>query len=238
MSRAFLHASALGDGCIYPPVGDRSTLPAMPPRSRRQAGFTLVELLITMVLMAILLLLAVGPLSNFMHRAKTQGITLQIESLMRLARFEAIKWSAPARVVADGPNRQVFAYAEKGGDTDFDANVDEWLGFYELPEGVSFRAHGGDENDDDAMLNMLGDPPFQWVEFDGSGVAVEAPDAVQDMLPAIRFADTRENYIEVKLKARTGGLVKLRKWVDGAPEDVYGTKYVEQGQHGRSWEWF
>jgi hypothetical protein len=149
-----------------------------------------------------------------------------------------LKRNVPTRVVADGPNRQVFAYAEMGGDTDFDAGVDRELGFYELPAGVSFRAHGGGENDDNAMWNMLGPAGAQWVEFDGSGVAVEAPDAVPDMLPAIRLADTRENYVEVKLQAREAGLVELRKWDEGAPADAFGTKYVTQGQHGRSWEWF
>ncbi|HVF61979.1 MAG TPA: prepilin-type N-terminal cleavage/methylation domain-containing protein [Thermoanaerobaculia bacterium] len=209
----------------------------MPPRPPRQAGFTLVELLITLALMAILLLLAVGPLDNFMHRGKTEGIARQISSLILRARFEALQRNVPARVLADGPNRRIFAYVEMGGDGDFDAGVDRELGRYELPAGVSFRAYAGGENDDNAMWNMLGPAGAQWVEFDGTGVVVEAPDAVPDMLPAIRLADTRENYIEVKLRARETGSVQLRKWDDGAPADAYGTKYVTQGQNGRSWEW-
>ena len=209
----------------------------MPPRPSRQAGFTLVELLITLALMAILLLIAVGPLDKFMHRGKIEGIARQTSSLMHRARFEALKRNVPARVVADGPNRRVFAYVEMGGDTDFDAGVDRELGRYTLPAGVSFLAHSGSENDDNALWNMLGTSPTQWVEFDGSGAVVVAPDAVPDMgLPAIRLADTRENYLEVHLGSRATGRVELRKWDDGAPADEDGTKYVTQGQNGRSWE--
>ena len=209
----------------------------MPPRPSRQAGFTLIELLITLALMAILMLIAVGPLSNFMHRGKIEGVARQTSSLILRARFEALQRNVPARVLADGPNRRIFAYVEMGGDGDFDAGVDRELGRYELPAGVSFRAHAGGENDDNAMWNMLGDPPTQWVEFDGSGAWVQATDAVDDELPAIRLADSRENYLEVHLAARATGQVELRKWDDGAPADKYGTHYVTQGQHGRSWEW-
>ena len=207
----------------------------MPSRPHRQAGFTLIELLITLALMAILMLIAVGPLSNFMHRGKIEGIARQTSSLMHRARFEALQRNVPARVLADGPNRRIFAYVEMGGDGDFDAGVDRELGRYELPAGVSFRAHGGGENDDAAMLNMLGDPPTQWVEFDGSGTVVT--DAVDDELPAIRLADSRENYLEVHLAARATGRVELRKWDDGAPADADGEKYVTQGQYSRTWKW-
>lgn len=209
----------------------------MPLRPPRQAGFTLVELLITLALMAILLLIAVGPLDKFMHRGKVEGIARQTSSLMYRARFEAIQRSVPARVVADGPNRRVFAYVEMGGDTDFDAGVDRELGRYDLPAGVSFRANGGGENDAAAMKNMLGDPPFQWVEFDGSGVVVKTPDAVPDLLPAIRLADNRENYLEVKLAAFATGRVELRKWDEGAVDED-GSHYLVQGKYGRPWKWF
>ncbi|HEX9669485.1 MAG TPA: prepilin-type N-terminal cleavage/methylation domain-containing protein [Thermoanaerobaculia bacterium] len=211
----------------------------MPPRPHRQAGFTLVELLITLALMAILMLIAVGPLDKFMHRGKIEGIARQTSSLMYRARFEAIQRSVPARVVADGPNHQVFGYVEMSNPLNavFDAGVDRELGRYELPAGVSFLAKSGAENDDNAMWNMLGPAGAQWVEFDGSGAVVEATDAVQDMLPAVRLADTRENYLEVHLATRATGRVELRKWDDGAPADAYGTQYVTQGQYGRSWEW-
>lgn len=211
----------------------------MTPRRDPQAGFTLVELLITVALMAVLLLIAVAPLDRFMHRGKIEGIARQTATLMYLARFEAIKRSVPARVVADGVNDQVFAYAELGGGaTVYDPGVDRELGRYGMPKAVAFRAKVGSEEDGNAMWNMLGPPGAEYVEFDRDGSVVVAADAVQDILPAVRFADGRENYLEVNVATRATGRVEVRKWDDGAPADSYGTKYVTPGQHGRSWEWF
>lgn len=210
----------------------------MPPRRHAESGFTLVELLITLTLMAVLLLIAVAPLDKFMHRGKIEGIARQTATLMQLARFEAIKRSVPARVVADGPNDQVFAYADLDDNGSFDVASDRELGRYELPNGVSFRAKVGSEEDGNAMWNMLGPPGAEYVEFTRDGSVAVAPDAVQDILPALRFADTRENYLEINVATRATGRVEVRKWDDGAPADAFGTKYVTQGQHGRSWEWF
>lgn len=210
----------------------------MPQRRRAQSGFTLVELLITLTLMAVLLLLAVAPLDKFMHRGKLEGIARQTATLMQLARFEAIKRSVPARVVADGAKDEVFAYADLDDDGAFNAANDRELGRYKVPNGVSFLAKTGTEEDDKALWHMLGSGPEQWVEFTRDGSVLVEDDTVDDPLPALRFADTRENYLEVNIAARATGRVEVRKWDEGAPTGDDGTKYVTQGQYGRSWKWF
>lgn len=204
----------------------------MHPRPHRQSGFTLVELLMTLALMAILMLIAVAPLQKFMHRGKIEGIARQTATLMQLARFEAIKRSVPARVVADGPNDRVFAYAEMSNPPNavFDAGVDRELGRYKLPNGVAFKAHTGSEEDENAMWNMLGPVGAQYAEFTSDGSVTEHPIDDADRLPAVRFADKRGNELEVDVATRATGRVQLRKWQNG--------DYRVQGENDQPWEWF
>jgi prepilin-type N-terminal cleavage/methylation domain-containing protein len=199
------------------------------------AGFTMIELLISLVIMAVLMLIAVGPLQTFIRRGKIEGITRETATLMQRARFEAIKHSVPARVVADETKHQVFAYADLNNNAQFDAGVDRELARFTLPRGVAFRAHGGVDDDDEATWNMLGTDPAKYAEFKLDGSVTLA--GAEDQLPALRFADQRDNFMEVNVATAATARIEVRKWDDGAPADKWGNKYVVQGQNGRAWEW-
>ncbi len=201
-------------------------------QSRRStSGFTLVELLISLAIMAVLMLIAVGPLDTFIRRGKIEGMARKTATLMQLARFEAIKRNVPTRVVADEGRDQVFAYADMNGDNAFDP-ADREIGRFTLPKGVVFRANVGVEDDNNAMWNMLGPPTAEYAEFqpDGSVTRNPTPEGGTDGLPAIRLADRRENYMEVKIATAASGRVEVRKWQLGS--------YRVQGDNATSWEWF
>jgi prepilin-type N-terminal cleavage/methylation domain-containing protein len=198
------------------------------------AGFTMVELLISLAIMAVLMLIAVGPLETFIRRGKIEGITRETATLMQRARFEAIKHSVPARVVADETKHQVFAYADLNNNAQFDAGVDRELARFTLPRGVTFRAYGGGDDDAAATWNMLGTDPAKYAEFNPDGSVDRDPAGAEDQLPGLRFADQRDNFMEVNVARAATGRIEVRKWDDGAPG---GGQYVVQGQNGRAWEW-
>ncbi len=205
----------------------------MDGRRRSTSGFTLVELLITIAIMAVLLLLAVGPLNTFIHRGKIEGIARQTVTLMQLARFEAIKRSVPARVVVDTVAGSVFAYADVDRDGAFDPAADRELGRYQLPNYVEFRAGDSSSAGDDVALWNLESGGAASVQFNENG-SVTLSDADGDgaappYLPGIRFGDYRQNFMEVRVATAFSGRIELRKW-DGAA-------YRTQGEGGKSWTW-
>lgn len=72
--------------------------PARPPafvhartRSDRGSGFTLVELLITVTVLAVLMALAAPSFSDFFEKARLRGAVDDIVALMNRARAEAVK---------------------------------------------------------------------------------------------------------------------------------------------------
>ena len=64
----------------------------------RTAGFTLVELMVTIAMVAILLALAAPAFTEFQERAAVRGATEQFVGLMAQARFEAAKRNRPVSI--------------------------------------------------------------------------------------------------------------------------------------------
>ena len=83
---------------------DRDVLPPpqqitpMPSSSRQVSGFTLIELMITLTIAAILLAIAVPSFSSVMQRASVRGAADQLLSVWNLAHFEAVKRNQMVKV--------------------------------------------------------------------------------------------------------------------------------------------
>jgi type IV fimbrial biogenesis protein FimT len=67
----------------------------------RAAGFTMVELLVTMTIAAILLMLAVPNYSEFMRNTRIRGVADSIAGAMRLAQTEAIRLNQAVELIVD-----------------------------------------------------------------------------------------------------------------------------------------
>lgn len=65
-------------------------------RNRRNAGFTLIELMVTLALAAIIAFVAVPNMRNFVLSSKIKNQTSELVSGINLARSSAIKNKAPA----------------------------------------------------------------------------------------------------------------------------------------------
>src|SRR5688500_20201981 len=64
----------------------------------RTAGFSLVELMVTLAMLAILVALAAPAFSDFQERSAVRGATEQFVGLVAQARFEAAKRNRPVSV--------------------------------------------------------------------------------------------------------------------------------------------
>jgi hypothetical protein len=136
-------------------------------------------------------------------------------------------------VVVDTTRMSVFAFADVDRDEAFDATIDRELGRYQLPSYVEFRSADEASPDGDNALWNLETGGLAAAEFneDGSVTPNEDgdDDGAQPFLPAIRFGDYRQNYVEVRVATAASGRIELRKWD--------GSAYRLQGEGGKSWTW-
>ncbi len=172
-------------------------------------------------------MLAYPALQQFINRNKILGSVQTAGTLMREARFEAIKRGVPCIVHADGATNEVIAFADVDGDLTFNPDpaettfraTDYELRRYNLPAGVGFTAPG-------AQPPVLGftDLPAEPL----NGAVFESDGSIRD-LGSLRFGDQRGNFFEARVEPAASARVTLRKW-DGA-------NWLAQGEGGKTWEW-
>ena len=103
---------------------------------RRDAGFTMVELLVVMLIMTLLSLLTIPPLLRWLTRSELEQTGFQVEMLLRKARQKSISTQAPSLAIRQG--RNVFAFVDANGDSTFTAGTDEELGRVALSPKVEW----------------------------------------------------------------------------------------------------
>lgn len=74
----------------------------MPRKIHRIMGFTLVELMTTLVVLLVLVLLAVPSFRDYIEKARVRGAADQITDLLAQARASAVKSNLPVAVRAQG----------------------------------------------------------------------------------------------------------------------------------------
>lgn len=108
----------------------------LPVHSRRNAGFTMVELLVVMVLMTVLALITIPALLHRLARGELEQTGFQVEVLLRKARQKSISRQAPSLTVRQG--RNVFSFVDLDGDSTFTDGTDEELGRVALSPKVEW----------------------------------------------------------------------------------------------------
>jgi prepilin-type N-terminal cleavage/methylation domain-containing protein len=159
-----------------------------PPKGvRGNAGFTLVELLVVLVVGMILVLLSYPELAKYYTRSQLEGTTQQLALMMQKARYQAIKVGTQTTTVcADTVNRQVVA--SQGATT---------LSQVALPKSVSFGAPAPQ-----AAITLTVTPNCFTFNTDGS--VAEAG--------SFRLVDNHANYLEVRVDPQATARVEVRKW--------------------------
>lgn len=199
----------------------------------RSSGFTLVEVLVVVTILAVLALLSFPALQRMILRSKLEGAARQTSALVRLARLEAIKRGRPATVELDPAARRVVL-----------RSAGRQLAAYELPASVHFWSAGdGRPVAASAIVGLS--------TVDGRRAVVVNPDGSVEETGAIRFgsgpfprsggaeSDRTRNFLEVRIDPQATARVTVRKYNAAVPS---GPAYYEPGNHPATgqplWEWY
>src|SRR5262245_41211286 len=85
---------------------------AIPPRLRTSRGFTLVELMIGLMVLAILITIGVPSFNNAVLGARLNGFAGELYGSMQLARSEAIKRNALVTLCTSSDGEECDAAAD------------------------------------------------------------------------------------------------------------------------------
>lgn len=200
-------------------------------------GFSLIELLVSLAVLAIIMVIGIPALLNSLHHAKLEGIVRQAATLAQRARLEAIKRNRTTMLFADTAKQEISAFVDTNGNRVQDLGEDT-LGLLPLPNLVELKgATRGGANDALAIEGFGGDlgPVFQ---PDGSVLAEGA----------IRLADERNNALEIRVVSQATGRMEVRKWLDDSMDvssnplrdsgpTGTGPGWYAKGEAGRGWVW-
>jgi prepilin-type N-terminal cleavage/methylation domain-containing protein len=207
-----------------------------PGLRRGQSGFTLIEMLVVLALMAALMFFSIPAILPVIHQSKLTGIANEVKSLMFLARLNAIKYSSQAvvRIIpadAVNPIPQVQAFADRNSDGQFNAGEPILASFY-LPKGITFTAPGGAT--DAASVDTFSPDPGgatlpHIVIFQSNGSLPDNCAGAIKCAGAFRLADPNGNYLEGRIPSYTTPIPKLLKWDGGA--------WRAKGDNKETWQW-
>lgn len=207
---------------------------------RSQRGFTVLELLVVLAILAIITSLSIPALLNTMRRSKIEGPVREVATLMRRARLEAIKRNRQTMVFADQAKEEITAFVDLDEDRVQDPGEDV-LARITLPYPIELRGAGSGTDllaIDDFNIPGFGPAPGPVFEPDGSVLAQGA----------IRIADDRNNALEIRVMSSATGRVEIRKWLDDTMDMASdplanpgptgtGADWYAKGDSGRGWVW-
>jgi prepilin-type N-terminal cleavage/methylation domain-containing protein len=193
---------------------------------KRQHGFTLLELMITIVILCILLGLAIPGFSSWLPKYRLRGAARDIYSNFQYAKMTAVKDRAGCgvlfdvtnglyRVVSAGPNRTFESTASAVGGDDV---VLRTVNFSEYGSGLSY-GHGA------ATVTAATPPGTNWdnqVTFDEDGVVFDSrgmilrPSGVASAGGYAYVQNNKNNSFGVGVW--TSGVVVMRRWTGTAWE--------------------
>jgi Tfp pilus assembly protein FimT len=187
-----------------------------------------------------MLLLVLPAVAKYTHRATLETTAWQIQSLMLLARSEAVRSSLTANVVFDYDINQVYAYVDNNANNFKDPGEKEF-GRFPLPKQVYFW--GGEDaaakgTNAVASCNPPTPPTMTCTpSCPTGGIATFRPDgtANKDEVCSVRLGDGKNssgkgNFIEVRVV--TTGKLELGKW------DPATSKYILRDENGKPWTWY
>lgn len=203
--------------------------------SARGAGFTLTELLIAFVILAIAMMIGIPAIQNLIVRSKTEGYCREAAVLMQRTRLESIRKNREGAVFLDTGSRQLVAVIDADRDEAYDpgtgttpATTDYELGRLPLPSDVDFTAPAGYQIVDGFTqfdAGAPGDVQAAYFRPDGSVAA----------LGAFRIGDLRENFLEIRVEPAATARIEILKHSDR--DDLFHAAGDPTAHEYLPWEW-
>ncbi|MDX1502018.1 MAG: prepilin-type N-terminal cleavage/methylation domain-containing protein [Thermoanaerobaculia bacterium] len=210
----------------------------------RAQGYTLIEFLVTLALLAIVAGLAFPPLQRTIYRTEVRSQIRKATSLNQVARMTAARRGFPVVVALLPASSEMVAFVDIHGaaaedppdgifnpiDTLPVRSTDYELQRFTVAAGLTFREPGGATGA--ASVDGFGNPGAL-----PAGVAIFDVNGSVRAAGAFRFADQRGNYFEVRVAPAATGKVQIRKWDSTAPVNWDGTHWYAEGEVERAWSW-
>ncbi len=192
-----------------------------PTRRSSRRGFTLIELIVVMMVLAMLVTIGFPALQNQIRRSKMMGIATETTNGLRLARYQAIKNSRSTVYSLNPANREILSWVDDNDDGILDAG-EEVLIRTTLRAGLY-------------VMNPPGSMGGPIEGFNGTTMVRFNADGSVDAIGAYRFADDAvavdaRNFLEVGVRPRSVARVEIRKW-DGAA-------WWGQDEGTNPWVWY
>lgn len=187
-----------------------------PPRSSsdaripRQRGFTLLEAILVVAVLAIVSLGVVPAIRQALTRAQLDGITRQTSVFLTQARLEAIRSATPVVVRQDPTGTGLEGFADVDGDGTFNPTpgvprrtTDYLVGRLPMPNRVALAAPAGLDVYDGLTV------------VDGEHRAVFRPDGSIEIPGALRLGDVAGEFREIRIEPQVTPRTRVLKW-DGS----------------------
>lgn len=177
--------------------------------SKKNTGFSLIELMITIAIISILSMVAVPRFNDFIPRYRLKAAARNLQANMQKAKMKAIKENIPVQIRFDNTNSPGFYYFDTIDDNSYTAG--------EFMVSLSTYKDNIDFGTGNATLNWNGSNCSQAsaITFGTRGTANPASVYLQNKTATICYAITTSIAGIVKVRMYNGGLPFNKKnWID------------------------